>query len=81
MDQISACYKKTCSGVLIYRIALNWGMHYNTCHRNWRSVTTTYRILVPRYKSVADIKDFKQRTPARHELVCSCDQKLAYQYT
>jgi hypothetical protein len=33
-------------------------MHYNTFNRNYCPATTTYRILEPRYKLIADIEDF-----------------------
>jgi hypothetical protein len=45
-----------------------------------RPATTTYRVLAPRYKSIADIKDFEQRMLAHKELVCSCSQKLVHWY-
>ncbi len=34
-------------------------VRYNTFHGNWRSAITTYQILAHRYKSIADIEDFR----------------------
>jgi hypothetical protein len=62
MDQISARRKKklVAGRYFIYRISQNKYTRYKTNHRNLRPITTWYWILVPRYKSTADIEDFKQ---------------------
>ncbi len=67
--------KETCSGALIFRILLNWQMCQNTYYG-----TTTYRILAPRYKSIADSEDFGTLIAARYKPVSSSDHKLARRY-
>jgi hypothetical protein len=57
-------------------ILLNMYMHYNTY---WRPAATACQILVPIYKSIADIEDIGQLMPACLEPVCNCDQRLACQ--
>ncbi len=61
MDQVSARRKKIIAGrYFIHRISQNKYTRYKTYHRNLRPTTTSYWILVPRYKTTADIEDFKQ---------------------
>jgi hypothetical protein len=58
MSQFSARCKKLVAGRLFISFAKQY-TPYNTYHENWRSATTTYQILAPRYKSIADIEDSK----------------------
>ncbi len=77
LEDQSSARRKVCSEALMYRISLNWLRRYNIDHRNWHPATTTYRMLLPCYKTIADSEDFRLLIAARYKPVCSCDRKFA----
>ncbi len=60
--------QETSSSVLIHNILLSQLTRYITYYRNWSPATTIYLILVPCYKSIADIEILGHRW--RHTKDC-----------